>query len=151
MAVTTAPAVEAMTFLRDRINDGYAYDLPIRAEYAEQIIDPLEEITGTRVDIVSEMEETMNDTLDVENRTSHVVRIWIRAKVESVANDAIDPLKLLVRAIFQRVNNADSSDGRVQVWECDLEGGQNPDKDILQQSWLFVSSIILRLEVVASA
>ncbi len=151
MAVTIAPAVEAMQFLRERINDGGAYCLPIVAQYTEQVIDPLEEITDVRVDVASEAEETLDDTLDVENRTSHVLRIWVRAKVAAADNDAIDSLKLLVRQIFQRVNNADSTDGRVQVWDCDLEDGQNPDKDILQQAWLFVSSLVLRLEVAASA
>lgn len=151
MTITIAPAVEAMTYLRDYINDGGDYDLTIKAEYTEQLIDPLEEITGTRIDIVSESEETMNDTLDVENRTSHVIRIWIRSKVPSVSNDVIDSLKLLVREVFQRVNNAESSDGRVQVWECDIEDGENPDKDILRQLWLFVTAIVLRVEVAASA
>jgi hypothetical protein len=36
------------------------------------------------------------------------------------------------------------------VWACDLESKQNPDKAMMNQQGLFVSSITLRVEVEAS-
>jgi len=151
MAVTIAPSVEATTTIVDRINGGTAYELDIVAERTEQAVDPLEEVATLRVDVVHDTEEQLEETLDVEDRTSHEIRIWVRKKVSSVSNDELDPLKLLVRQLFQRVNNFDSSNGRVKVWQCELEGKQVPDKDILQQAWLFVASILLRVEVEPSA
>lgn len=151
MAVTEAPSVEACRVLVDRINTGTAYELELVAERSEQVIDPLEEIETLRVDVVHEDEEQLEETLDVEDRTSHDIRIWIRKKVTAVTPDELDPLKLLVRQIYQRVNNFDSSDGRVKVWQCDIEGKQIPDKAILKETWLFVVSILLRVELEASA
>ena len=150
MAVTIAPATEAMRAIVARINSGDAYELPVRAIYSEQLIDPLEELTELRVDVVTESEETLNETLAVEDRTSLEIRIWIRKKVASAGSDEIDQLRLLVRQIFQRINNFDSSDGRVKIWECDYDTKEIPDKSILNQSWLFVSAIVLRVEVEAS-
>lgn len=151
MAVSIAPSVESTQAIVDRINSGTAYELDIVAERVEQAVDPLEEVKTLRVDVVHETEEQLEETLDVEDRTSHEIRIWVRKKVSSVSNDDLDPLKLLVRQLFQRVNNFDSSSGRVKVWQCELEGKQVPDKDILQQAWLFVASIVLRVEVEPSA
>jgi hypothetical protein len=153
MAVTVSPSTEAMSEIVKQINGGSAYCIDVRSEYSEQIIDELEDISnrGLRVDVVTEDEETLNETLDVENRTSLNVRIWIRKKVTSASNDEIDPLKLITRQIFQRVNNFNSSDLRVKVWECDYDLKEVPDKSILNQSRLFVASILLRVEVEASA
>lgn len=151
MAVSLAPSVEASQTILDRIKTGTAYELELLIERPEQAVDALEMIESLRVDVVHEDEEQLNETLDVEDRTSHQIRVWIRKKVNSVDNDEIDPLKLLVRQIFQRVNNFDSSDGRVKVWECDLEQKQIPDKEILRTLGLFVVSIMLRVEVEPSA
>lgn len=151
MAVTIAPATEAMQAIVARINSGDTYDLPVRATYSEQLIDPLEDLTDLRVDVVTEAEETLNETLAVEDRTSLEMRIWIRKKVTSVSCDEIDPLRLLVRQIFQRINNYDTTDLRVRVWECDYDSKEIPDKSILNQAWLFVAAIVLRVEVEASA
>jgi|TARA_R110000824_G_scaffold28583_1_gene95885 hypothetical protein len=150
MAVTVAPSTEAMSAITDRINSGTAYSFDIAAEYTDEVIDPLEEIAGLRVDVVSESEEQLEETLDAEDRTSHVLRIWVRQKVDDVRNGTVDPLKLLVRQIFQRVNDYDSTDGRVAVWEVDTDAKQTPDKVILRQHWLFIASIVLRVEVEAS-
>ena len=150
MAVTVAPAVEAMTAIRDRINSGTAYVLAVNAEYSELQVDERESLEELRVDVTSETEEQLNETLATEDRTSHRLRIWIRSPVERTSNEEIDPLKLLVRQVFQRVNNFNSADARVKVWECDLESKANPDKAILHQDGLFVSSISLRVEVEAS-
>jgi hypothetical protein len=150
MAVTIAPSSEAMSSIVDQINSGGAYDLDVVARYGALIIDPLEEVTGLRVDVVSETEEQLVETLDVEDRSTHQIRIWMRKKVSSVSSDEIDQLKLIFRQIYQRVNNFDSSDGRVKVWDAEIDPIEVPIKSILQQSWLFVSSLVLRVEVEAS-
>jgi hypothetical protein len=146
-AVTIDPSVEACQALISQINAGTAYTLPVDATYSEQVIDPLEEIDNLRVDVVTEESETLGETLSVEDRSSHAIRVWIRDKVDDQSNVTINALKLAVRQIFQRVNDFDSSNGRVKVWECDLDEKQSPDKDILKNSGLFVSSILLRVEV----
>lgn len=149
-AVTVAPAVEAMLAIRDRINSGTAYVVELVAEYSELQVDELESVDGLRVDVTSEDEVQLVETLAVEDRTSHNLRIWIRSPLERRDNDEIDPLKLVVRQIYQRVNNYDSADGRVRVWTCDIESKQNPEKPMMNQQGLFVSSITLRAEVEAS-
>lgn len=151
MAVTTAPGTEAMQAIVARINAGEAYALPIRADYTENIIDPLEEVGPLRVDVVVENEETLNETLAIEDRTSLAMRVWIRAKVRNVDCDAVDPLRLIVRQIFQQLNDFDSADGRVRVWECDYEPREIPDKTILNQMRMFVAALLLRVEVEPSA
>jgi hypothetical protein len=150
--VTKAPSTEAMEAIRDRVNAGSTYCIDVRADYTEQIIDPLEdmEFDGLRVDIVTEQEETLNETLTIEDRTSLSVRICIRKKVSSFSNDEIDPLKLVARQIYQQVNNYDTADQRVRVWECDLENIDKPGKELLMQAGLFLQTILLRVEVEAS-
>lgn len=150
MAVTIAPSSEAMSAIVDQINDGGSYDLDVVARYGALIIDPLEGVTGLRVDVVSETEEQLVETLDVEDRSTHQIRIWMRRKVSSVSSDEIDQLKLIFRQIYQRVNNFNSSDGRVKVWDVEIDPIEVPIKSILQQSWLFVASLVLRVEVEAS-
>lgn len=149
-AVTIDPSVEACQALVAQINAGTAYTLAVAATYSEQLIDPLEEIDCLRVDVATDDSETLTETLDIEDRTSHMIRVWIRAKVDDQENVTIDPLKKLVRQIFQRVLNFDSSDRRVRAWECDNEVQQSPDKDTLQRLGLFVSSLLLRVEVEAA-
>lgn len=150
MAVTIAPSSEAMSAIVDQINSDGSYDLDVVARYGALIIDPLEEVTGLRVDLVSETEEQLVETLDVEDRSTHQIRVWMRKKVSSVSNDEIDQLKLIFRQIYQQVNNFDSSDGRVKVWDVEIDPIEVPIKSILQQSWLFVASLVLRVEVEAS-
>ena len=150
MAVSKAPSTEAMQAIVDRINSGITYEFDVVATYSEQIIDPMEEITQLRVDVVSESEEQLNETLDIEDRTNHVLMIWIRKKVQTLSNAEIDPLKLLARQIFQRVNDYDTPDGRVKVWEAETDSKQCPDKSLLRQLRMFVASITLRIEVEAS-
>lgn len=150
MAVTIAPATEAMQAIVAHINDGGAYELPVAATYSESIIDPLEEVTRLRVDVVTETETQLNETLAVEDRTSHLIRVWMRKKVANASNDELDYLKLIYRQIFQRLNDFNSSDGRVKVWEVDNDAMECPIKSILQTSWLFVATMVLRVEVEAS-
>lgn len=150
MAVTVAPSTEAMQAIVARVNSGEAYCLDVSASYSELVINPLEEINELRVDVVSESEEQIVETIEVEDRTTHLIRIWIRKKLDAITPEAVDPLKLLARQLFQRVNNWDSSDGRVKVWECEMDPKQVPDKSMLQSSGLFVASVLMRVEVEAS-
>jgi len=150
MAVTISPATEAMQAIVDQINDGGVYDLAVRAKYSEIIIDPLEDITSLRVDVVSETEEQLDETLDIEDRTSHLIRVWIRRKVKPGSQDQIDYLKLLHRQIYQRLNNFDSSDGRVKIWALENDAKECPIKSILQQMGVFAATLVMRVEVEAS-
>lgn len=150
MSVSVDPSVEACQELVARINGGGTYPLPVDAAYSETIIDPLEEITTTRIDVCSEESQTLKEVLKGEGRSSHQIRVWVRSKVDDSENETIDPLKLLVRQVFQRLDNFDSENGRVRVWECDQDQKQSPDKEALRTAGLFVASILLRVEVEAS-
>jgi hypothetical protein len=149
MSLTIDPSIEACQALVAQINAGTAYALEVTAAYTEQLVDPLEEIDGLRVDVATDDSETLAETLAIEDRTSHLIRVWIRAKVGDFENATIDPLKLLVRQIFQRVNNFNSTNGRVRVWECGIERSESPNKDTLRNAGLFVASILIRAEVEA--
>jgi chromatin segregation and condensation protein Rec8/ScpA/Scc1 (kleisin family) len=149
MAVTQSPSTEAMSAIVEQINSGTAYELSVTAAYSETLDDELEDIPDLRVDVLQEEEEQLNETLDVEDRTSHMIRVWIRKRTPT--QDEIDAVKLIVRQIWQRVNNFNSSNGRVKVWECDMDRKEVPNKTILKQSGLFVASMLMRVEVEASA
>ena len=111
MAVTQAPATEAMAAIVARINTGTAYECDKRATYSEQIDEAHEDIGELRIDVVSDSQTQLEETLDVEDRTSHILIVWVRKKLRAISNDEIDPLKLLVRQIYQRVNDYNSADG----------------------------------------
>lgn len=147
MAVTVAPSVEAVREIVDRINTASSYALPLNAKPADVQIDVLENITGTLVEVVAEAEETLQDTLNTEDRSSHQIRVYFRSKLNGRTFEDIASRKLCARQIFQRVNNHNSSDGRVKVWECDFEPNEVPIKDIMRQTGVFVCSIVLRVEV----
>lgn len=147
MAATIAPSVEATQAIIDRINGGTTYELEIVAQRQEVIVDHLEEVSELRVDVVHEEETQLEETLDDEDRTSHEIRIYVRSKVPNRTTDEIDPLKLLTRQIFQQVNEYETSNGRVKVWQCDIEPRQAADKELLRQHGIFVAAIMLRVEV----
>ena len=147
MPVTIAPSTEACQAIVDRINSGTAYELDLKATYSENLIDPLEEIAGLRVDVCSESEEQLIETCDLEDNTRHIIRVWVRKKLQALTPDEIDPLKLLTRRIFQRLNNFRSSDGRVMVFEIDDTAKAQPDKNALSQQRMFVANIQMVVEV----
>lgn len=142
-----SPSVEAMHAIVDRINSGDKYELDSPAKYSENIIDEMEDITDIRIDVVTETEAQLEETLDVEDRTEVYVRVFIRVKVDAIDSDTIDPLKLLVRRIWQRLSDFDSADGRVKVWECDVSPKEVPVKSILHANRLFLATLLLRIEV----
>jgi hypothetical protein len=145
--IEKSPSTEAMQAIVDRINSGDSYELDGPVEYTERIIDELEDISDLRIDVVTESESQLEETLDVEDRTQIIIRVFIRSKVDSLENDTIDPLKLLVRKLWRRLNNFDSADGRVKVWDCDVSPKEVPIKSILQNHRLFVATLLLRIEV----
>lgn len=157
MSLTISPSAEACQALVEQINSGEEVDpsrqsftLERYAKYSRIEIDPLEEIDGLQIDVVAVEETQLNETLEIEDRTSHKIAIWIRRKLDDIEPETLDPMALLVRQIYQRVNNFTSSDRRVNVWETDEETRMNPDKAILNQMRLFVATIVLRVEVDAS-
>ena len=150
MPVTIAPAAEACQALVARINAGTAYTLPTAAAYSRVEVDTAEESNTLRVDVVAVDETQLAETLATEDRTSHTIVIWIRKKLANLDASTIDALCLITRQIYQQVNNWDSADGRVRVWETSEETELNPDKTVLNQMRMFVTKIVLRVEVEAS-
>lgn len=146
-AVTTAPSVEACLALVNQINAGTAYTLAVNATSADQFADDQQDIDGLRVDVVHLDEMQVTESLDVEDRSTHSIGIEIRRKITTSEQRDIDDTKLIVRQIFQRVNDYDSSDNRVRVWDCGYVKGENPNKQVMAESMIFRSRILLRVEV----
>lgn len=145
--VTIAPCDEACEAIVARINSATTYTLPQPAEYLPVVVDQLEEVDGLRVDVVHEFEQDLQETLDIEDRTSHIIRIWIRDKLP---NDSITEVKsrnLIVRQIWQRVNNFHSINGRVKVWDIGKDRGEIPGKWMLVEASFYRAYIELRVEV----
>lgn len=151
MAVTVAPSTEACLELVDRINSGTAYALDRLATYSRVEVTPLEELDSQQIDVVAVEETQLSQTLAIEDRTSHKIVIWIRDKLPNLLPETIDARCLLARQIYQRVNNWDSADGRVRVWETDEETRLTPNKEALHQFNAFQAVIVLRVEVEASS
>lgn len=146
-AVTIAPSTEACQALVTQINAGTAYILNVNAKYAEQFSDDQQGVDGLRVDVVAIDELQLDETLDIEDRSSHAIGIEIRRNLTSADQVSVDAMKLLVRQVFQRVNDFDSSDRRVRVWECGYAKRENPNKQLLSESNVFRSRLVLRVEV----
>ncbi len=149
-AASISPSTEAMGQIVRRINSAEAYCLPVSASYTEILTEKLEDLVQLRVDVVQDSEQQLDETIDSEGRTSHMIRIRVR---QSGVRDQvrIDQLKLLVRQLWQRVNNWDSSDGRVRVWETDMNFEEVPTKRNLREEELFDASVLMRVEVEAAA
>lgn len=151
MSLTIVPDVEACQALVTQIIGGSTYVLDMEATYSDLLPDRMEEFDGVRVDVIPEESETLEETLATEDRTSHQIRVHVRSRCDSSNQDAVDELKLLTRQIWQRVNDFDSADGRVKVWQADIESKQFPDKEALRIDGMFKASILLRVEVEAVA
>lgn len=150
MPVTVAPSTEAMDAIVSRITTGGAYSQPASVSYGELRNEDLIDVTTTLVDVVSDDEEQLAETIDSEDRTTHTIRVWIRRKVNDLSNGTINPLKLMVRQLFQRLNNFRSNDNRVTVWAIDYDPKEMPDKQRLKLEGLFIANLTLRVEVEAS-
>lgn len=145
MSLTVDPAAEACQALVERILAGSFSQGLGDVCYADQISESLEGLKYPRVDLIPEDEETLDETLATEDRTSHQIRVWVRCPIGS--QQQVDDLKLFTREIYRQLNNWDSANGRVRVWECGLDQKANPDKDVLRSESLFKSFIQLRVEV----
>ena len=149
MSATKAPSVEAMQAIVARINSATVFTLQTPARYVDQLSDELE-TPSLQIDVTSEDEEQLNETLATEDYTSHQVRVWIRKKVSTPDHGQIDLLKLLTRQVFQRLNQFATDDQRVRVWECDYDPAEVPIKEFLREYRMFVASVLMRVEVKAS-
>ena len=145
---TIAPSTEALQAIAARINAGTAYTLDLKAEARELAIDPLEEVTELRVDVCHESEQQLFEQIDSEG-TEHTLRIWIRKKVAALSGDELNPLRLLCRQILQQVDQYDTQDRRVCVWQSGFESQEVADRTMLYQQRIFVASVIVRVRVVA--
>lgn len=150
MPVTTAPAAEACQAIVDRINSGsgLTYTLPAAADYVYQISEDIKATTELQVLVIHKQQSTLDETLDVENRTSHNMTIRVRQKLPDNARSTVEALLLIVRQLFQRVNNYATS--RVRVWDCDIDIDEGPDESQLREAGLFTMEFPLRVEVEAS-
>jgi hypothetical protein len=144
---TVSPSTEACEAIRDRINGGSGYVLDVRAEARELLIEDLAELRSLRVEVVPENEAQLADTIDLVDRTSHQIRVWIRQKLQTTDQDEIEKLKWTRRQIALRLMNYVTTDGRVRVWEVDNQNDVRFDREALQQDRAFVTSIVLRVEV----
>lgn len=148
MPVTVAPAAEACQAIIDRINSVSApYALAATATYAEEYSDDAETLTSMAVDVVPLDEVQLSETLAVEDRTSHKIGVEVRKKLTAISQTDVNALKLIVRQIYQWINDYDTNDGRVKVWECDPDPKENPNKDLLANNLVFRSRLLLRVEV----
>jgi len=145
--VEIAPCDEACEAIVARINTATTYTLPQPAEYLPVVIDQLEEVDGLRVDVVHEFEQDLQETLDIEDRTSHIIRIWIRDKLPDDSIAEVKSRNLIVRKIWQRVNNFHSANGRVKVWDIGKNRGEIPGKLMLVEAGFYRAYIELRVEV----
>jgi hypothetical protein len=148
MTVTTSPSDEACHAIVDRINTGTGYSLPSAATYSYQLNETLESSSRLQIDVIHIEQETLVETLDTEDRTSHQIEVWIRKQLRAGTAEEISELNLIARKIFQRINNYTGS--RVKVWDCDFNSQQMPEKQKLRESLLYSATIPVRVEVEAS-
>jgi hypothetical protein len=144
---TLAPSTEAVNAIVARINAGTAYNLDLKAEARELIVDPTEEVTELRVDVCHESEQQLFETLDSVDNTQHAIRIWIRKKVADITPQELNPLRLLCRQILRQVDQYVTTDWRVRVWQAGFETQEVADKAVLYSQRMFVASISCEVQV----
>jgi hypothetical protein len=142
-----APSTEACNAIRDRINSDEDYALEVRATVVDEVTDDLQDLRQLRVDVIQETEEQLIETIDLQDNTSHVIRVWIRKKLDTTTQDEIDALKLLKRQIALRLLNYATTDWRVRVWEVDNSQSPVIERDTLHQDRSFIASVVCRAEV----
>jgi hypothetical protein len=144
---TLAPSTEAVNAIVARINAGTTYNLDLKAEARELIVDPTEEVTELRVDVCHESEQQLFETLDAVDNTQHAIRIWIRKKVADITPQELNPLRLLCRQILRQVDQYVTTDWRVRVWQAGFETQEVADKAVLYSQRMFVASISCEVQV----
>lgn len=151
MPVATAPSAEACQAIVDRINSGsgITYTLPSAATYTRELTEDLTDPSELEVTVVHDRQTDLQKRLDVEDLTSHAMRVVVRKKLDGgYAQADVDALELITRQIFQRLNEYRS--GRVSVWDCGVADDIAPDKRLLRQANLYEATIPMRVEVEAS-
>ena len=144
---TLAPSTEAVNAIVARINAGTTYNLDLKAEARELIIDPTEEVAELRVDVCHESEQQLFETLDSVDNTQHAIRIWVRKKVADITPQELNPLRLLCRQILRQVDQYVTTDWRVRVWQAGFETQEVADKAVLYSQRMFVASISCEVQV----
>ncbi len=144
---TLAPSTEAVNAIVARINAGTTYNLDLKAEARELIVDPTEEVTELRVDVCHESEQQLFETLDAVDNTQHAIRIWVRKKVADITPQELNPLRLLCRQILRQVDQYVTTDWRVRVWQAGFETQEVADKAVLYSQRMFVASISCEVQV----
>ena len=144
---TMAPSTEAVNAIVARINAATTYNLDLKAEARELIVDPTEEVTELRVDVCHESEQQLFETLDSVDNTQHAIRIWIRKKVADITPQELNPLRLLCRHILRQVDQYVTTDWRVRVWQAGFETQEVADKAVLYSQRMFVASISCEVQV----
>jgi len=144
---TLAPSTEAVNAIVARINAGTTYNLDLKAEARELIVDPTEEVTELRVDVCHESEQQLFETLDAVDNTQHAIRIWIRKKVADITPQELNLLRLLCRQILRQVDQYVTTDWRVRVWQAGFETQEVADKAVLYSQRMFVASISCEVQV----
>lgn len=118
------------------------------ATYAELFDDVAEtKLRTLRVDVAPETEQQLEETLDLEDRTEHFVRVLFRKRVNNEQSEDVAALKLIVRQVWQHLNQYRTD--RVTLWSVAAESAEVPRKDELRQG-LFITSLVIRCEVEAS-
>ena len=131
-----------------RIESGGDYQLANTVEYAELFSDRQEsELRTLKVDVVPETEQQLEETLDLEDRTEHFIRVFIRQRVNKADSTRVSQLKLFTRQVWQRLNQFKTD--RVTIWSVAAESLEVPSKDELRQG-IFSTSLVVRCEVEAS-
>lgn len=148
MPVSQAPSLEAAEAIKARLETGGAYVLESTVRVGELFDDRHEvDLIRMQVDVIPETEVQLEETLDLEDRTEHFVRVNIRKRVPSHDSTNVAALKLIVRQIWQHLNQYKTS--RVTVWSVAAESLEVPRKAELRQG-IFATSLLLRCEVEAS-
>ena len=144
---TLSPSTEACEAIRNRINSGTDYTLEVRAEVRDEITEDLKDLRQLRVDVCQESEEQLFETIDLQDNTSHQIRVWIRKKLETTTQDELEQLKLLKRQIELRLLNYATDDWRVRIWDVSNTQAPLMERDMFHQDRSFVASILCRVEV----
>ena len=144
---TLSPSTEACEAIRNRINSGTDYTLEVRAEVRDEITEDLKDLRQLRVDVCQESEEQLFETIDLQDNTSHQIRVWIRKKLDTTTQDELEQLKLLRRQIELRLLNYATDDWRVRIWDVSNTQAPLMERDMFHQDRSFVVSILCRVEV----
>lgn len=147
MTATLSPADEACTALVNRLNSMTTFVLDVEAKYSRLEIDQLEQVEGLRVDVVANTEQGQSDRLDGLDETIHEIRVYIRKHLTTDQDVEIQELALLRTQIIAALDNWDSADRRVRVWDSENEALEQPMKEQLRTLGMFMAVIVLTVKV----